>query len=190
MPFDLPEYDRAFAVFLHDLVDGLARARDPVLAMIGVETTTSSVASRIRHRDGIDVDLPEELVGFSLAVPRDAVLKGDLGQFAAEVDNASEELSKRLATMMFSTLDKVTEATGNVVDAGGKLTFDTFYEMLDTLEWDLTDEGELAVPSLVLHPDTVKHLPSETPETRERIEQLKQRKYEEALARRGSRRLS
>jgi hypothetical protein len=190
VPFELPEYERAFVEFLHYTVQGVARAGDPVLSQIQVEKATTA-ASRIRTREGMDVDLPERKVGFELMTSLAAVRSADYGEFAAAVHKAAEELRKDLAEGVFENLNTITEATGNVVDAGGELTFEKLYELLDKMEWTLTDEGELSIPSLVMHPSMVEKFRSlETPEALAAMEELKARKYEEALARRPRRRLS
>ena len=190
MPFALTEYDEAFGLFLRDTVRELARARSPILAEIRFEEQSGPVASRIRTREGGNLDLPEEVSGFEVTTSLEAIRGADYDEFTIEVDRAADEVKDQLESMMIRHLDAVTTTTGNVFDAGGKLTFEKIYEMLDGLEWGLTDEGELSVPSLLVHPDALKNLPPETPEQKLAMEELKQRKYEEAIARRGSRRLS
>jgi hypothetical protein len=63
MPFALPEYDEAFAVFLQHTVRELARARSPLLGQIQFGQQSTTVASQIRTRDGTHLDLPEEIRG-------------------------------------------------------------------------------------------------------------------------------
>jgi hypothetical protein len=191
VPFELPEYERAFAEFLRDTVQEVARAGDPVLSQIAVEKQTTTAASQIRSREGMVVDLPERRVGFELVTSLAAVRSADFDQFAADVHKAADELRKDLAKGFYENISTVTEATGNVVDVSGELTFETLYEAMDQMEWTLTDEGELSVPSIIMHPSMVEKLRAlETPETLAAMDELKARKYEEALARRRRRRLS
>jgi hypothetical protein len=81
-----------------------------------------------------------------------------------------------------------------VLDAGGQpFSFELLYEMLEKLEFSLDENDEIVMPSLLMHPDQVekiRELPPPTPEQQRKLEELKQRKREEALARRRSRRLS
>ena len=190
MPFALPEYESAFTMFMVETIQDLARSRSPILSMIEVEEQYSTVASRIRDRDGMNLDLPEQMAGFAMSIDADAVRTTDVEAFAIEADRASEALEKDLLSMVFGTISTITEATGNVVTSSGGFRFDAFYEALDTMEWSLTDDGELSLPTLVMHPDAVKKVPDPTPEQLEKIESLKQRKHEELLARRRRRRLS
>jgi len=110
--------------------------------------------------------------------------------FAEQMDKASEGYAKQLVGYMFETMSSVTQATGNVVDAGGAFSFEHLYEMLELIEFSVDENDELVMPSLVMHPDDVNKFPIITAEQREKLNQLKARKLEEALARRRRRRLS
>lgn len=189
MPFVLPEYDSAFTRFFSDAVFELARARSPLLSQIPFETSPGTGGSRIRDREGMNVDLPPTSTEFEFLTSLSAIRAGDVAEFVTGLDAASEQLAEQLVRVLLSTVDKVVEGTGNVVDAGGSLTFESFYEMLDKIAWSLDDQGELSLPTLVLHPDTARKLPVLTQAQQEMIEALKQRKREELLARRRRRRL-
>jgi hypothetical protein len=191
VPFALPEYERAFIEFLRDAVDSLARAGSPLLSQIEVVKQSTTVASTIRDRSGVDVELPEREVGFGFMTSLEAVRSADYDEFAGHLYEAAESLGKDMAKSIFEDIGTITEATGNVVDAGGELTFEKLYEVMDGMEWGLTDEGELSVPSVFVNPAMIEQLRAlETPETQAAMEELRARKYEEALARRRRRRLS
>jgi hypothetical protein len=190
VPFALPEYDSAFTLFVSDLVRDMARSRDPVLGAMSFEPAVTTAATRIQDRQGVDVDLPSVLTGWAFSYQPDDVRGGNLDAFAVVVDQAADDLAEQLVKQWVATMDTVTTATGNVVDAGGKLTFEKLLEMLEQIEWTLDDDDNLVMPSLVMHPDTVKLLPKETEETKAKMDELFTRKREEALARRRRRRLS
>jgi hypothetical protein len=190
MPFDLSEYDRAFSGFVHDTVHELARAQSPLLSRIAVEAAPGTASSVVEARDAAPLDLPADSVGFEVTMDVEAVRQGNFDSLVIELSSASEELGRELVGMLISTLNKVTESTGNVVNAGGKFTFEHFYEMLDKIEWSLTEDDELSLPEIVLHPDSVKDLPEMTREQEATLDELKRRKHEELLARRRRRRLS
>ena len=191
VPFALPEYEFSFIEFLHETVYELARAGDPMLSQMAVEKQSSTVASRIQSRQGMDVDLPERKVGFEITTSLTAVRSADYDTFVVEVDRAAEKLRESLASGFIQDIGTITQATGNSVDAGGELTFETLYDLMEKMEWTLDDDGELSVPSLVTSPSMAEKLRAlETPETLAAMEELKARKYREALARRPSRRLS
>jgi hypothetical protein len=192
MSFQLPEYDEAFVGFLYTTANELARAQHPLLAEIRTETTESGASSVVDARGGEQLDLPSELVGFEMKWDREDLLTGNVEALLLQLDSASNELGEKLVGMLVKTLTAVTESTGNVVDAGGKkFSFDLLVESLEKIEWSLDDEDELVMPSIVMHPDQMKNLPTDaTPEQKAILDELKQRKREELLAERRRRRLS
>lgn len=190
MPFHLPEYDYAFTKFVHEALDQLARARSPVLRQIPVESVAGTASSVVDARGADQLDLPAEPVEVGFTIDVAAVRKGDSEALTATLSEASDELGKQMVGLLVKTVNKVTEATGNVVRTEGDFRFEHFYQALDRLEWSLDDAGELVLPQLVMHPDAVKKLPVLTPDQEAALDDLKRRKKEELLARRRSRRLS
>jgi hypothetical protein len=191
MPFALAAYDHAFTDFLHGSVNALARAQDPLLGEIGEEVVESGGSSVVDSRADGPLHLETERVGFEISWEREDAISGNFEALLLQLDSASQELAKKLVELLFKTLGAVTESTGNVIDAeGGPPTFELIYEMLDKIEYTLDDDGELVLPSLVMHPEMVKKLPEQTPEQEAAIEELKKRKREELLAKRRRRRLS
>lgn len=190
MPFALPEYDWAFGVFVARVLRELARARDPLLASIRFEPTNSTLSSQIRSRDGMDVRLSEKAVESEFTMDVQAVRRGEMSAFAEQMDQASEGYAKQAVGYMIETLDTITQATGNVVDVHGAFSFEHLYKALETLGLDVNDDDELVMPSILIHPDSIKDLPALTPEQQQTLNELKARKLEEALARRRRRRLS
>lgn len=190
--FQLPEYDGAFARFLYTTANELARAQHPLLAQIRTETTESGASSVVDARDHEQLDLPSELVGFEMKWDRDDMVASNFDVLILGLDAASNELGEGLMSMVLKTVSAVTQSTGNVVDAGGKkFSFELLVETLEKIEWSLDDDDELVMPSIVMHPDQMKKLPSEaTPEEQAILDDLHRRKREELLAKRRSRRLS
>jgi len=193
VPFKTTEYDRAFIDAMHAVVVDLARGRDPLMGQFKVETSMTVASSVVDSRAGRRLDLPTQSVGFGMNLDPDAVRRGDMEAFAVEVEAASEQYAGEMVGMMIQAWEKVTESTGNVVDAGGNLTFEHLYEALEKREWALNDADELETPQLVMHPDTAKKLallPPMTPDQAAAVVDLRRRKREELLARRRRRRLS
>ena len=194
MPFAASEYDHAFSAFLGEVVSDLARGRSPMLSMIQHETSSSTVASRIRDREGLEVDMPERAVGFEMTFDIEKIRAGDPTAFAVEADRASEELARELVGMVVSSIGTITEATGNVVRSKtGDIDFETMHTMLEGIEMSLDENDELVLPVLVMGPGQaakLDNLPPLTAEQRTKMDALKARKREELLARRLHRRLS
>jgi hypothetical protein len=189
--FGLPEYDQTFTRLTQELVDALAIARSPLLSQMGPPVRTSStVGSRVRARDGVDVDLPGTEMRFQITTEAKAVLAADVEAYAQQIDAAAEQIERAMVKHLFSTMQDLTAATGNVVDAAGRPAFEALYEMLDKIEWSLTEDGGLSMPTIVGGRDTVAILESLTDEQNAAIQALQRRKHEELIARRRRRRLS
>ena len=194
MPFATDEYAVAFVKFTGDVVRELARLRDPLLSRISFEETSGTVASRVQSRDGLNVELDSSRVGFEIGFSNDEIRTFDYDAFVVQIDKASDSYASGIAKMIIEGLDKLTEGTGNVVDAEGKITFEKFFEVLEKMEWpDLDDDGNQVLPELFAGSDAIEaiqSLPDPTPEQQRLLDDQKKRKYEESLARRRSRRLS
>jgi hypothetical protein len=191
VPFELPEYHEAFTAFAYSSVNALARAQSPLLGGIKEEVVESGGSTVVDSRTDERLDLSSEPVGFELEWERDDVLNGNFEALLLQLDSASLELAEKLVGMFVKTMGEVTEATGNVVNAeGSPPTFELIYDMLDKIVYSLDDDDELQMPSMIMHPDMVKKLPTLTPEQEAALDELKQRKREELLAKRRRRRLS
>ena len=189
MPFDVPEYEQAFQTFFGEAIHEVASARDPLIAEIPFEQSPGAMGSVIQDQEGNDVELVSDLISTKIEISRNDVIAGSIESLLLLIDSASEELSEGLAKALFASLKTVTDATGNIVDAKGKSVFDAVIEMMETIELDLNDDGELALPSLWMNPKAMENLPTPTPEQEARIEEVKNERLEELLARRRSRRL-
>jgi hypothetical protein len=191
MLFALPDYDLACAHVIADVTKDIARASDPVLSQIKVVPMTGTVSSVVETRGETALDLPAEPVGFELGVNADDVRNGNFVALQVKLVEAADGYAEQLSKMLYGNLDKITTATGNTSDAGGRPpTFEMVYEMLDKIEWSLDENDDLSTPSLVMSPGAASKLPQPTPQQERMIEELKARKLEELLAKRRRRRLS
>jgi hypothetical protein len=188
--FELPEYDRAFAEFIFEVANSLAIAVAPLLGEIRRVSAPGAGSSVVDARDFDQLDLPSQPVGFGVTIELRAVRDGDFEPLVVGLSEGSDELASELMKLVIATVSRVTEATGNVVTSSDGMTFEAFYEVLDGMEWSLTDDDELSLPTLLMHPDTVEKLPALTPQQEAELEDLKRRKLEELLARQRRRRLS
>lgn len=67
------EYDAAFTDFFGQTLQALARARSPILAQIKTVETSGTVGSRIRDRDGMDIELVPGKTSTEMAADLNAV---------------------------------------------------------------------------------------------------------------------
>ncbi len=194
MPFALYEYDFAYAAFFSAATRALARAQSPMLSQVHFGELSGPLGSRVRTREGMDVVLePGEAIS-EVTNDLSAVRTGNYEELYVELEKASDAMAQSVVGLLVQNMAKVTDATGNVVDAGGRPpSFELLYDALEKIDFTVDENDELVMPALYMHPDTAKKweaLPPLTPEQEAKLDDLKIRKREEALARRRRRRLS
>lgn len=96
----------------------------------------------------------------------------------------SEQMHSSVMNMMISKFSDVTAQTGNVVNAAGRPFPEAFAEILEMLQPTLGDDGELQLPTMIIHPSQGPKLVAELeragPDFERRIDELKARKKLEA----------
>lgn len=168
----------------------LARVGHPILEQIEIVESPGALGSVFEDDEGADVDLEPARLTANLTLDVDDVREGDPWKLLLQIVTAANELRDAQLRTLLGTLNVVTEATGNVVNAQGRPTFEAVYEMLDTIEYGLTDDDKLSLPTMWVHPDTLAKLPAFTDEQQQQIADLQERKLNDLLARRRRRRLS
>jgi hypothetical protein len=194
MPFALYEYDAAFGRFFSQTMRVLAQAYSPLLAEMRFIEMPGTVGSRVRDRQGMDIVLDPGKISTEVTSDPKAVRAGDYERLYEAMHESADSMAEQLVGYFVEGMGKVTEGTGNVTDAGGRpFGFDVLYEGLEKLEFSVDENDELVMPSLVMHPtqaEKLRDLPPLTDEQQRKLDELKERKREEALARRRRRRLS
>ncbi len=194
MPFALYEYDAAFGRFFSQTMRVLAQAYSPLLAEMRFIEMPGTVGSRVRDRQGMDVVLDPGNISTEVTSDLKAVRAGDYERLYEAMYESADSMAEQLVGYFVEGMGKVTEGTGNVTDADGRpFGFDVLYETLEKLEFSVDENDELVMPSLVMHPtqaEKLRDLPPLTDEQQRKLDELKERKREEALARRRRRRLS
>lgn len=105
-------------------------------------------------------------------------------------------IGKETMRSIYEMLEKVTKETGNVVNLGDRpLTYDTFLDLLEKIQFDFTPDGTPRWPSLSLGSDAQAHLQRVWPEWikdpkfHERLTKIMDNKREEFYEREACRRL-
>lgn len=97
VPFALYEYDTAFTRFFEEAVRTLAQARSPILREIQFIEAPGTVGSRVRDRQGMDVDLEPSATSTDFTADLNAVRLGDYQRLYAELDQASDSMAEQPA---------------------------------------------------------------------------------------------
>jgi len=194
MPFALHEYDAAFGRFFSQSMRVVAQSSSPLLGQMRFVEMPGTVGSRVRDRRGMDIVLDAGKSSTDVTSDLNAVRDGDYDRLYEAMFESADVMAEQLVGYFVESMGKVTEGTGNVVDAGGRpFGFEVLYESLEKLEFSVDENDELVMPSLVMNPvdaEKLRDLPPLTDEQQRMLDHLKQRKREEALARRRRRRLS
>jgi hypothetical protein len=194
MPFALYEYDAAFSRFFGQTMRVLAQAHSPLLAEMTFVEMAGALGSRVRDRQGLDLEIAPGRTSTEITSDFKAVREGDYEHLHEAMYESADAMAEQLVGYFVESMDKVTEGTGNGVDAGGRqFGFELLYESLAKLDFSLDDNDELVMPTLVMNPadaEKLRDLPELTHEQQQMLAALKDRKREEALARRRRRRLS
>jgi len=188
--FTLYEYATAEARFIGAAVDALARTRDGLYGHIQREPVSRVQTSQITTDTGVVVEQPAVGVRYHITITPEDVISGSLDSFLVSLDKAADEWLDGVMPTFYEYLTRISEATGNVVDAKDRPFFDAFYEAIETVEMDFDEDGNHS-HVLVLHPDQLQALEENlTPEQQQKLDDLFKRKREEADARRRHRRIS
>ena len=194
MPFALYEYNAAFGRFFSQTMRVLAQAYSPLLAEMRFIEMPGTVGSRVRDRQGMDVVLDPGNISTEVTSDLKAVRAGDYERLYEAMYESADSMAEQLVGYFVEGMGKVTEGTGNVTEADGRpFGFDVLYETLEKLEFSVDENDELVMPSLVMHPtqaEKLRDLAPLTDEQQRKLDELKERKREEALARRRRRCLS
>jgi hypothetical protein len=193
--FRLTEYAAAEARFIHRTVSALSLSRGGIAAHVGREEASRVGTTQVTTGEGETVDLPSVEIAAAMRMDWDDIVAGRVEPLLVTLDEAAEEHHKQLTEYIFSTLETVTAATGNQIDAAGRPFFDSLYEMYETMEFSFEDDGSLSSGyAWVMHPDTAEVLKQRekelTDDQRRQLDELMDRKRQEYFAGRRSRKLS
>jgi hypothetical protein len=189
--FALVEYARAETRFVGQAVEALARTRDGLYGQIHREPVARVQTTQITTAAGVVVEQPSIPVKYHITIHPEDLISGDLDRLIASLDEAADEMLDALMPPFYEFLSKITQATGNVVEANNRPFFDVLYEAIETVEMDFDEAGNHN-HVLVIHPDQWAELQKNgplTPEQQQKLDDLYKRKREEADARRRYRRI-
>ncbi|MFA6461968.1 MAG: hypothetical protein WCV90_06920 [Candidatus Woesearchaeota archaeon] len=120
------------------------------------------------------------------SVHNQEIIDNGVNGFISAANEVSSDIQSQLGRKIFSTFDKITEETGNRVDAKGKeLSSDVFLEALEKMEIDFDDNGNPCMPTMFVSPELGKKIQENLPiwekdlEHKKKFEDLMKKKKEE-----------
>jgi hypothetical protein len=192
MLLETPDYDRAVDEFVRRAIHGLMSHAAPTYAAMnrrklpeGVDVVEVQVAGQTTVSPNIAAS---QLIG----VDYSDVIEGNLEELHAILAQIADSLAPQVMIPIFDHIAEAAKAVGNAVDAEDRpLSWDLLLELMERAEWRADDAGQVQLPTLTMHPDVLKRLQKIplTSANAERLESIAQRKQEEHVSRRRSRRL-
>jgi hypothetical protein len=185
----MPEYDTAVLELGARLVQALAWDADPLFSKIRVEHV-EDVPEHSAPPEAAHGATSQLLVATRFVEPFADVLSGNVEGWAGMIAAAAEEVGDQIGRQFVAFLEKVTEESGQVVDARGRrMSADLVLEALERMSIDFDDEGRAKMPTIFCHPSAIKGLEPPTEEQKARFEKIMEGKKSEFLARRRVRKL-
>lgn len=186
-PFRVDEYDVSGRRFFFDAMDAVTRASHPILQNMHVERRETLAPTLNTLSPGVVVTGESKLVRGEGSIAVDAAIAGNPDDLVRLISDWGDLRAKQLLSTMFEHVDKVTEATGQVVN--GKKTWEALIEAVEIMEISFDEDGEPSMPSLATQDGLHMKVDQMPPEVQARIEEIIERKRLEWLDRRRTRRL-
>lgn len=185
--FELPEYESSFREFMNKINEVLVSDKDPLLSEVPRRKVSRLYIGRNSHADGGIHNSPVMPITSTFQLTAAEIVECDGVALGRRLDAFAEEYLASLMPQFFGAMNAAIESAGNSTDAGGKpLSADMLVDVLERMELDFDEDGNVHL-QLIANPLTA--LPEFTKEAQERIDSVIQRKREEFLARRRSRKL-
>lgn len=132
-----------------DTVRKFADAMSPIMMSVGRHIQHEGAEARIDRHDATSDDIKMHEVGASTTVMRLPLRQFDEWKLLEHLREVAEQMAMGTSQMMFSTLEEVTEKTGNVVDGqGAPLSEDLIFEILSTMDFNFDQRGNWHEPTL------------------------------------------
>lgn len=165
---------------------------DPLFGQMPRLTSTHQGPVRnVRGTTPLDQASMQIEIGAELTT--DAIRHTNIEEHTAFLTRLAEANIASLAPQVFKGIEEITNATGNVVNAGGKpFSWDHFNDVIEKMSLEFDDDGNPLLPTMVVHPNQFEKIKSiePTPEQLSRKSEIIERKRAEFYAQKRTRRLS
>lgn len=116
----------------------------------------------------------------------EAITSHDLSAMLAAIAGIGNRMADQQIRLMFQTVSRICDKSGNVVSAVEKSMPEAFMEMLEKIEFGVGADGEVSLPSIFVGPDMgnriVEELMQQPPEFQAKAQALIEEKKASALA--------
>lgn len=192
--FTLPEYEKAFARFVHQAMHELMTHKSPLLSRIKTVAASSIPTVRNTMPSGEVVENSPIRMALPFTVEFKDAISGNLESITTSIDSAAEEGLRTLMPQIYGYMGRLCEAAGTATDARGEpLSHDLIRRSLENVDIDFDENGEPQLPTMVVSPEmaqSFQRLPPPTEEEKAAWDALIKRKRQEHDDRRHRRQLS
>lgn len=168
-------------------------SQDPLIGGISLTNRLHS-GGMVYKSDNEKLEIPLDRLSVGLTVTIEDVVNFNLEKTCMDIYEFGDSFRKDIAKTLFSTLEQVTDFTGNVVDGKGKgISHELIIEMLEKIDIGFDQDGNPYLPTFVIHPDMAKSLESlkaDEIKYKARIEEIIEKKRKDYFAKKGYRGLS
>lgn len=179
----LPAYNRSIIIFIRQVKEGFV-SLDPILGQIRSYPVAHGGITRQVSEPQI-LETPMNQISVNVPFDYDSFKNTDTDKFVDFLLSLSESLIGNMRTHFFQVISKTCDATGNSISAANRNFWDSYIEMLETMEMGFDEDGTLT--SQFVGPPTPYN---PTPDQVTKIEGILKRKREEFNAKKRIRRLS
>jgi hypothetical protein len=130
--------------------------------------------------------------GVEVVARFEELLRHDLGMLPRILQELSEGFHEQFMRSFYQTVNEACEKSGNSVSAKTQGLESALLEMMEKIEFSVTEDGQVSMPQIHAAPDVVKKLieleNTGSAEFRGRVKAIQERKGKEALDRELARR--
>jgi hypothetical protein len=187
LSYSLRKYDYAMYLLNLEVRQGLAKVHD---VLKDIASTPTSHGGTIRLVSAPKtVETPMRKFSADVTVEGEWLRKTDVDVFIKIVWDYCQVMLSQVTRALFETVDKVTNATGNVTEVKDRNLWDTQIEAMKQQDMRFDKEGNHGY-KFYAHPSTAQKVGPPTPEQVNKLDKVIKAKREEYNAKKRSRRLS
>lgn len=172
------------------------RTSDPLLAMIKHYIQHEGDKGKYETVDGQTREQDFQAMSAETTFTVEEVTDPTLQPIIDKFKQMGSEASSQMAQYSFKQIGEAIDSVGNSIDAGGKLTPDSFLQVIEKIQIDFDeDTGQAKMPTMFIHPsqaESVRKMIQEAeadPEHKKRFDELMLKKKEEWRDREAVRKL-
>ena len=129
--------------------------RSPIFSQVRRVRQHEGSRGTYEEVDGKEHQIEYEEMGAAFSLTQDEMRRGSFQDIVLKFEEMAATFAEAQSRMMFAVISNAAESAGNVVDAKGELTKETFLEMRRTMPLEFNPRtGEARYPTMVLHPNT------------------------------------